>query len=178
MKLNDHGVSVVEFALLLPLLIVLVFGIIEFSRALFTNNAIINVSREGANLATRTSTQTPEILNAVARTARQVDMRNAAMIYLTRIIENDGVAQVTEQYRWTGSQMGSPPDSSVWRCNRPWDAGRCRIQNPLNPSRPANISLTLNPNEEIIAVEVFYRYEPIFNNFFGRTRLLYSATVL
>jgi len=86
MKLNDHGVSVVEFALLLPLLIVLVFGIIEFSRALFTNNAIINVSREGANLATRTSTQTPEILNAVARTARQVDMRNAAMIYLTRII--------------------------------------------------------------------------------------------
>jgi Flp pilus assembly protein TadG len=49
MKLHSRrGASVVEFALILPVLFVLGFGIIEFSVALYDKAMITNASREGA----------------------------------------------------------------------------------------------------------------------------------
>jgi Flp pilus assembly protein TadG len=46
--LNQSGASAIEFALILPVLLLFLFGIIEFS-VLFYNKAIItNASREGA----------------------------------------------------------------------------------------------------------------------------------
>jgi Flp pilus assembly protein TadG len=44
----QKGVAAVEFAIILPLLIVLVFGIIEFSLLLYDKQVITNASREGA----------------------------------------------------------------------------------------------------------------------------------
>lgn len=46
--LDNKGTAAVEFALVLPLLIVLVFGIIEFSLLLYNKQMITNASREGA----------------------------------------------------------------------------------------------------------------------------------
>jgi Flp pilus assembly protein TadG len=49
MKLRrEDGAAAVEFALVLPILIVLVFGIIEFGFALYNKEVITNASREGA----------------------------------------------------------------------------------------------------------------------------------
>lgn len=49
MKLKrEDGAAAVEFAIVFPLLIVLVFGIIEFSVALYDKAMITNASREGA----------------------------------------------------------------------------------------------------------------------------------
>jgi Flp pilus assembly protein TadG len=48
-KLQSYrGASAVEFAIILPILILLVFGIIEFSLALYDKAMITNASREGA----------------------------------------------------------------------------------------------------------------------------------
>ena len=48
---NQRGQSVVEFALVLPLLLLVVFGITEFGRAWMTMNVITSASREGCRLA-------------------------------------------------------------------------------------------------------------------------------
>jgi Flp pilus assembly protein TadG len=45
---DETGAVAVEFAIVLPLLIVMVFGIIEFSILLFDKAVITNASREGA----------------------------------------------------------------------------------------------------------------------------------
>ncbi|MDN3512649.1 MAG: pilus assembly protein [Candidatus Jettenia sp.] len=45
---NQKGVAAVEFAIILPVLIFLVFGIIEFSLLLYDKQVITNASREGA----------------------------------------------------------------------------------------------------------------------------------
>jgi len=45
---NQNGATVVEFAIILPLLIVFLFGIIEFSLLLYNKQVITNASREGA----------------------------------------------------------------------------------------------------------------------------------
>jgi Flp pilus assembly protein TadG len=49
----QKGASAVEFALVLPLLLVFVFGIIEFGIMLYDKAIITNASREGARVAIR-----------------------------------------------------------------------------------------------------------------------------
>ncbi len=48
---SDRGATAVEFALLVPLLLLLVFGIIDFGRALNAQITITQAAREGARLA-------------------------------------------------------------------------------------------------------------------------------
>ena len=45
---NQKGAAAIEFALISPILFILVFGIIEFSIALYDKAMITNASREGA----------------------------------------------------------------------------------------------------------------------------------
>jgi hypothetical protein len=45
---NEKGAAVVEFAVVVPLLLVLVFGIIEFGVLIYNKAMITNASREGA----------------------------------------------------------------------------------------------------------------------------------
>lgn len=47
---DERGASAVEFALLLPVLMIILFGIIEFSMALYRQAILTNASREGARL--------------------------------------------------------------------------------------------------------------------------------
>lgn len=47
---SERGASAVEFALLLPLLMMILFGIIEFGMALYRQAILTNASREGARL--------------------------------------------------------------------------------------------------------------------------------
>ncbi|NJD57226.1 MAG: pilus assembly protein [Nitrospirae bacterium] len=48
---RQSGASAVEFAILLPFLVLLVFGIIEFGLLLYNQQVITNASREGARAA-------------------------------------------------------------------------------------------------------------------------------
>ncbi len=48
---GDRGAAAVEFALLLPLLLLLVFGIIDFGRAINVQITLTQAAREGARLA-------------------------------------------------------------------------------------------------------------------------------
>jgi len=48
-KIKEHkGASAVEFALVLPLLLIILFGVIEFSIIMYDKHMITNASREGA----------------------------------------------------------------------------------------------------------------------------------
>jgi Flp pilus assembly protein TadG len=50
-RLGQRGQSMVEFALTVPLLLLLLFGIIDFGRAVFYQNELTNGAREGARVA-------------------------------------------------------------------------------------------------------------------------------
>jgi Flp pilus assembly protein TadG len=48
---NARGNAIVEFALVLPILLLVLFGITEFGRMILTTNILNTASREGARLA-------------------------------------------------------------------------------------------------------------------------------
>ena len=47
-KLNDRGAVAAEFALLLPVILMILFGTIEFGMIMYSRELITNASREGA----------------------------------------------------------------------------------------------------------------------------------
>lgn len=48
---NKKGAALVEMALILPLLMLIIFGIFEFGRAMYITNTLNNAAREGARRA-------------------------------------------------------------------------------------------------------------------------------
>lgn len=48
---GSRGQGLVEFALLLPVLLLILFGLFDFGRAIFAYNTVSNAAREGARIA-------------------------------------------------------------------------------------------------------------------------------
>jgi len=86
-RLRDtRGNAVVEMALVLPFLLLLVFGITEFGRAWMTLNVLQTAAREGARLAVVT---TPDV---AAVQARATAVCNAAAIHNNVVVSCVGPA--------------------------------------------------------------------------------------
>ncbi|WP_083553131.1 TadE family protein [Syntrophotalea acetylenivorans] len=178
---GQKGAAAVEMALVLPLLLVLAFGLFEFARGILANNVITGMSREGANLYSRTGTPPGDIMTALTGTASQVNMVDNGIIYMTRIQQTGGNPQVLEQFRWIDSALTDPPSSGVWLCDGPsnWDGEQCDIGPAVtSATRTATLDMTLNDGEEIVAVEVFYVYRPAFDFYLKKDLTFYSRTLL
>src|SRR5688572_13085147 len=65
---DEEGAAVVEFALVMPILALIVFGIIDFGRAFYTVNNIISAVREGSRYGA--------ILSAPMSTTGQREIRD------------------------------------------------------------------------------------------------------
>ena len=61
----DRGQSLIEFAFVVPILLVLVFGIVEFGNAWRHYQLVTNTAREGARLAVLPSTTDAEVQAAI-----------------------------------------------------------------------------------------------------------------
>jgi len=48
---DGHGQALVEFALIFPVLVVLLFGILDFGRAIYDYNTLANAARAGVRVA-------------------------------------------------------------------------------------------------------------------------------
>jgi Flp pilus assembly protein TadG len=173
------GVASVEFALLAPILIVMFFSLVDIARAIQANMILINLSREGANLAQRgklsLSDSNQVIIGQVAASAPPLDMNHLGMIYITRIMgSGTGSASrslVLEQYRWDDSVnnrgyriSGYAPTSKVWTCSN-WAsgvAGTCVVPSGSNTPAVSLMSGTLNDGEVIYVVETFYKFNMLF----------------
>jgi Flp pilus assembly protein TadG len=99
------GQSAVELALVLPILVTLALGIFDLSRAVRANNILINVSREGANLAartTRSSISAEDLMNSLAATAQPLVLADKGMLFITELRRNRaGKLEIVSQEGWS-----------------------------------------------------------------------------
>jgi Flp pilus assembly protein TadG len=174
-----RGQSTIEFAFTLPLLLLLALGVFEFGRAIQAKNIITNMSREGTNLTSRSTTDPKDIMTALADTAQPLDMQSYGIMYITKMTGlSDGRIKVVEQYRWP-SGRGTPP-SKVATCGS-WSSGTC-TPSPSSVLEVTYATLHLNINDladgqVAYATEVFYNYPVIFRNIIKYSPQIYSITV-
>jgi hypothetical protein len=175
-KSRSHGTSMIELALLLPVLLMLVFGVIDFGRALLFNNILVGMSREGANSAARSSATPAAIITALGTTGLPLQMNPNGMIYITTLIGIDGTAsaKVQSQYRYTSGN--SALVSKIYACGG-WGAGGvCNLSTPL--PTVSNLPLTLAAGELVRVAESTYYFAPLAGYVMRTPITLYSATIL
>ena len=76
---RENGQSLVEFALLLPLLVVILFGIMEFGQLWMTMNVLTGAAREGARVAAVTAPDANQVRNAVQSVLNGANINNASI---------------------------------------------------------------------------------------------------
>jgi hypothetical protein len=177
-RFYSAGQSMIELALILPILLLLCFGAAELSHAILFNNILINMSREGANLASRT-TQSPQfIINALSRTSAPLEMQTQGMIFISRVTGVNGGSGVVlpvidEQYR---AVLGDGAlTSRLWQCPH-WDvSGACILPAPI-ATRAVALPFALGLGYQVYVVETLYDYNPLTSLFLTTSTQLYSVT--
>lgn len=169
---RQAGIASVELALLLPVLLGLSIPIYDVGRNIQAQMILINVSREGANLASRASTvySMQTIMNSLTATTPPLNMAASGMIYITQIMGNNNcdangnncTGVVIAQYRWNNG--GYHPSSGLWNCGSggtSWStdgSGACNgIPSPgTNSPAVQTLKGQLSDGQVAYVVEAFY----------------------
>lgn len=173
---NERGVAAVELSLSLMLFLFVAFGVIEFGSLVNERNALTQLAREGASLASRNLTTNQNMLDLLESTNNALDFANQPNKY--RIF----VAQIT-----AGTAANPTPTCAL--------AQRGGLTNgvdaPAAPQcdLPANLfnyvtydpALGTAPVQQFTVVKVYYEHDAItpFGNlpWFGGT-VLNGTTVM
>jgi Flp pilus assembly protein TadG len=81
--LRDRGIATLEFVIIMPVLLILLFGVMEYGWMLTKSGEIVNAAREGARAGARVDATNAEI-NAVVD-ARMADAGMGGVGYTTTI---------------------------------------------------------------------------------------------
>ena len=172
-RTRQHGLAAVEFALLLPLLMILLFGVIDISRFIQANIIMVNVSREGANLVSRGSIQvetgSQDIIYALMASTPPLNVNQQGMVYITRVmgVVKDGIASsvVLDQYRWDDAKRslgygasGYLPASAAFVCPS-WNGPVCSGIPSGNRPQVDIMKGKLADGEVVHVVEAFYKFD-------------------
>ena len=122
LKLNERGAAATEFALLLPVFLMILFGVIEFGMIMYGREVVTNAAREGARAGI--------VQGPPKRTAGQIT--TIANSYLT----GTGVNQSDVTFTPVGVGLASPNTLTVtavynYRFLIPYIPNVLGIANPL-----------------------------------------------
>ena len=110
---NRRGAAVVEFALVVPVFILLVFGMVEFGRAVMVQQVLVNASREGARLAVLDGSTVAEVESRIDGYLAASTIDGATIEYEVNgvIVGNPDVAQFGDAVT---VRISVPFDSVSW----------------------------------------------------------------
>lgn len=140
-----RGLAVVEFALMLPVMLVLLFMVIEFGRAILARQVLTNLSREGANLTAR-GTPLADAREALNISAAPLDIGADGYVILTQVFR-DSAGNLVIQKQDAGG--GRPRPSRVGA-----GVGTRAVLPPTAMEIPPR-------GQSLFVTEVFYRHDTL-----------------
>ena len=95
---RESGQSMIEFAIVLPLLLVVVLGLIETSYALYDQHVVTRLTREGSNLISRDTTLGDAVNALKSMSSRPVNFDSNSRVIFS-VIMNPDVTTATNYNR-------------------------------------------------------------------------------
>lgn len=150
----------VEFAVIAPVLFFLIFGIIDFGRAIFYSNEITNAARDGARMAIlQTNTCNTTVSGPDTCTS------SGAGTTVCAAIEQDASLVGT----WSCSETGTIPHPGPGSANEGYvevdqssSASTCpSVPTPSSPSPSGAVTTPRNSGNLPIRVTIEYYYRPL-----------------
>jgi hypothetical protein len=138
---DERGTAIVEFAIVTPLLLMLVLGVIEYGNVFSNVHTLASLSREGANLASRGATL-PVVVDNVMSSGADIALSGRGGVVASRLIVSGGVAKVDEQVSSTGY------------------AGKSHVGAAKGPATGTG-TWGLQEGQIVYVVELFYRYDTV-----------------
>lgn len=165
----QRGQSLTEFAMILPLLLVLVLGVIEVGYALYEAHILAKLAREGSNLISRQTTLQDAQASIVAGASKPVAFGAKGRLIFSVVTTGTGGANldkpIISQRLTIGtlsapSELGDPPTSSYglapeYTAVNPDNDTAIRVSGPL-PN-----GLVLSSGQFVYVTEVYNRHDLI-----------------
>jgi len=150
----------VELALIAPVLIVLLLGVVELGAALRARIAIINAAREGARLAGRGGVfSDAEVLQVVEGQSRSVDLAGSGSLILT-------TARCAGSCTWSSSTLSGSATSRL-------DTSSINaLHAQLIASEPDYLG-----EESFVVLEIFYDHSS-WTGLWGGTLSMYASATM
>lgn len=160
---SGEGVSLVEFALVLPMLVLVLLGGFEIARFMLLNQNLSRLATNTSDLVSRTDSISADEIDQVFEAARHILSPFALGTQGTIFVSSVSVEGVTTpMVNWQHSSAAMPTVSSAVGV----------------PGEPATLpqGLELREDQDIIVAEVFYDYEP-FLGFVTASKQIYNFAV-
>jgi Flp pilus assembly protein TadG len=139
---KDSGQALMEFALCASILFIILFGVIDVSRALFVGQIIVNLTGEGCALASRGTTLS-DTATAVMTASAPLTFTTNGRVIVSSVYNNNNVLKLTGQSALGGLAATSRIGSSI--------GGTVTLPTNATPQIGQTVFIT----------EVFYTYHSI-----------------
>jgi Flp pilus assembly protein TadG len=126
------------------MLLALLFGLIDFGRAIYERQVLTAVTREGSNLASR-GTTLANAGNAVVRSANPLDIDTKGLVIVTAVFNDNGEFKIKDQWKRGGLEATSKIGVGVGNA----------------ATMPVTAVQIPPSNQTAYVTEVFYSYAPI-----------------
>lgn len=147
------GQAMIETAFILMMLLVMMFGLIDFGRAIYERQVITNISREGSNLAFRGVGNSPEetvtnAVNAVIASASPLNINTKGKVIISAVVKSNTQYRVIIQL-----SKGAGNVTAISKL-RTGTGALATMPVTTNPQIPV-------AGKTVYVTEVFYNFIPI-----------------
>lgn len=139
---GDGGQAIVEFAISATILLLLLFGLIDISRAIYYKQMMTSLSAQGSSMASR-GTSLSGTASALLNTSNQLHLATRGQVIVSSVSNNNGQVTLTGQV----SQGGAGSMSLVGHVL----GGKASLPAAAMPQN----------NQTVYVTEVFYKYDTI-----------------
>jgi hypothetical protein len=165
---SESGQGLIEFALVLPLLLLVALGVIEISYALIDDHVVTSISREGSNLISRDTTLQDAATAMRQMASRPVNFDDGSSKMIFSVIKRGattGTANYDKPFLYQRYQYGSYSGASAFASAGAGSFGGAPDYRAVNPDTDAALQITNfppnllpTPGSLIYVTEVFSRH--------------------